>query len=239
MKPRYQYDPDTSATAKAVARVFEGVGLDDSWLASPARIQNVIGNFLGGMTKYITAASDVIVEALTDIEGGTSRYARESATKRVYDWAVRNTKTMTTRNAEDYYELRNRVREIYGAVRVLRQEKRLEECQNLIDEHKGELGNYNLIEAVNTRLGEISRKRKALGADRTLSTEELIRADDELLAERNRLLADVDILIDRVEKGDFNARDMRDILKRIRNADREKRDSKKARARLRELANMR
>lgn len=239
LKPRYQYDPDTSATAKAVARVFEGVGLDDSWLASPARIQNVIGNFLGGMTKYITAASDVIVEALTDIEGGTSRYARESATKRVYDWAVRNTKTMTTRNAEDYYELRNRVREIYGAVRVLRQEKRLEECQNLIDEHKGELGNYNLIEAVNTRLGEISRKRKALGADRTLSTEELIRADDELLAERNRLLADVDILIDRVEKGDFNARDMRDILKRIRNADREKRDSKKARARLRELANMR
>ncbi len=239
LKPRYQYDPDTSATAKAVARVFEGVGLDDSWLASPARIQNVIGNFLGGMTKYITAASDVIVEALTDIEGGTSRYARESATKRVYDWAVRNTKTMTTRNAEDYYELRNRVREIYGAVRVLRQEKRLEECQNLIDEHKGELGNYNLIEAVNTRLSEISRKRKALGADRILSTEELIRADDELLAERNQLLADVDILIDRVEKGDFNARDMRDILKRIRNADREKRDSKKARARLRELANMR
>lgn len=239
LKPRYQYDPDTSATAKAVARVFEGVGLDDSWLASPARIQNVIGNFLGGMTKYITAASDVIVESLTDIEGGTSRYARENATKRVYDWAVRNTKTMSTRNAEDYYELRNRVREIYGAVRVLRQEKRLEECQNLIDEHKGELGNYNLIEAVNTRLGEISRKRKALGADRTLSTEELIRADDELLAERNRLLADVDILIDRVEKGDFNARDMRDILKRIRNADREKRDSKKARARLRELANMR
>ena len=239
LKPRYQYDPDTSATAKAVARVFEGVGLDDSWLASPARIQNVIGNFLGGMTKYITAASDVIVESLTDIEGGTSRYARESATKRVYDWAVRNTKTMSTRNAEDYYELRNRVREIYGAVRVLRQEKRLEECQNLIDEHKGELGNYNLIEAVNTRLGEISRKRKALGADRTLSTEELIRADDELLAERNRLLADVDILIDRVEKGDFNARDMRDILKRIRNADREKRDSKKARVRLRELANMR
>ena len=101
------------------------------------------------------------------------------------------------------------------------------------------MGNYNLIEAVNTRLGEISRKRKALGADRTLSTEELIRADDELLAERNRLLADVDILIDRVEKGDFNARDMRDILKRIRNADREKRDSKKARVRLRELANMR
>ena len=239
LKPRYQYDPDTSATAKAVARVFEGVGLDDSWLASPARIQNVIGNFLGGMTKYITAASDVIVESLTDIEGGTSRYARESATKRVYDWAVRNTKTMSTRNAEDYYELRNRVREIYGAVRVLRQEKRLEECQNLIDEHKGELGNYNLIEAVNTRLGEISRKRKALGADRTLSTEELIRADDELLAERNQLLADVDILIDRVEKGDFNARDMRDILKRIRNADREKRDSKKARARLRELAKMR
>lgn len=239
LKPRYQYDPDTSATAKAVARVFEGVGLDDSWLASPARIQNVIGNFLGGMTKYITAASDVIVESLTDIEGGTSRYARENATKRVYDWAVRNTKTMTTRNAEDYYALRNRVREVYGAARVLRQEKRLEECQNLIDEHKGELGNYDLIEAVNTRLGEISRKRKALGANRTLSTEELIRADDELLVERNKLLADVDILIDRVESGNFNARDMRDILKRIRNADREKKDSKKARSRLHELANMR
>ena len=239
LKPRYQYDPDTSATAKAVARVFEGVGLDDSWLASPARIQNVIGNFLGGMTKYITAASDVIVESLTNIEGGTSRYARENATKRVYDWAVRNTKTMTTRNAEDYYALRNRVREVYGAARVLRQEKRLEECQNLIDEHKGELGNYDLIEAVNTRLGEISRKRKALGANRTLSTEELIRADDELLAERNKLLADVDILLDRVESGNFNARDMRDILKRIRNADREKKDSKKARSRLRELANMR
>lgn len=239
LKPRYQYDPDTSATAKAVARVFEGVGLDDSWLASPARIQNVIGNFLGGMTKYITAASDVIVESLTDIEGGTSRYARENATKRVYDWAVRNTKTMTTRNAEDYYALRNRVREVYGAARVLRQEKRLEECQNLIDEHKGELGNYDLIDAVNTRLGEISRKRKALGANRTLLTEELIRADDELLAERNKLLADVDILIDRVESGNFNARDMRDILKRIRNADREKKDSKKARSRLRELANMR
>lgn len=239
LNPRYQYDPDTTASAKAIARAFEGVGLGRTWLASPARIQNVIGNFLGGMTKYIVGASDAVVESLTDFEGGTSRYAREGMLRSVYSWAIRNTKTMTTRNAEDYYELRNQVREIYGAARILRQEKRMEELQNLINNHKGELGNYNLIEAVNTRLNEIARKRRALGEDKGISTAELIRQDDELIAERNRILADVDILIDRVKNEDYKIRDLKEILNRISNVDKEKTDSKTAKTRLRELANMR
>ncbi|MBO5781807.1 MAG: hypothetical protein J6R08_05025, partial [Opitutales bacterium] len=106
---KYQYDQDTSASAKAIANVFGAVGLDKTWLASPARVQNAIGNLLGGMTRYVTAASDAVVESLTDIEGGTSRYARESVFKAPYNWATRNTRTMNTRNAADFYELREQV----------------------------------------------------------------------------------------------------------------------------------
>ena len=72
-----------------------------------------------------------------------------------------------------------------------------------------------------------------------MSTAELIRKDDELVAERNRLLADVDILIDRVESGNYKVRDLKDILERIKNSDKPKKDSKIARKRLQELVNMR
>lgn len=235
---KYQYDQDTSASAKAIANVFGAVGLDKTWLASPARVQNAIGNLLGGMTRYVTAVSDAVVEGLTDIEGGTSRYARESVFKAPYSWATCNTRTMNTRNAADFYELREQVREIYGAARVLRQEKRMDELQTLIDEHKGELGNYDLVEAINTRLTEISRKRRALGANKTLSTEEIICKDDELIVERNRILAMVDILIDRVDNEDFDAKDMKNILQRIKDADKDRKDSKKAGELIKRLARM-
>ena len=45
-----------------------------------------------------------------------------------------------------------------------------------------------------------------------MSTAELIRKDDELVAERNRLLADMDILIDRVESGNYRVGNLKDIL---------------------------
>lgn len=239
LAPKYQYDENTSATAKAIASVFDSVGLDKSWLASPARVQNAIGNMLAGMTRYITAASDPIIESITDIEGGTSRYARESVLSQPFKWATRNTKTMNTRNNTDFYELRAHCRELYASARLLRQEGRLEELQDIIDNHKGELGNYSLVEAVNSRLNEISRQRKALGRNKTLSNDEIIAEDDKLLMERNRLLADVDILIDRIDKKQFIDRDFREILKRIQNAGKDKKTSKTVRRRLRELSQMR
>lgn len=88
-------------------------------------------------------------------------------------------------------------------------------------------------------MNEIARKRRALGEDKGISTAELIRQDDELIAERNRILADVDILIDRVKNEDYKIRDLKEILNRISNVDKEKTDSKTAKTRLRELANMR
>ena len=78
-----------------------------------------------------------------------------------------------------------------------------------------------------------------MGSNKSLSNEELIRLDDELVAERNKLLADVDILLDRIENGEYNMRDFREIKKRIENAGKDKKDSKTAQKRLRELANMR
>ena len=236
LSPEFQYDADTSATAKAIAKVFSGFGLDETWLASPARVQNAMGNLLAGMTRYITAASDPVVEALTDIEGGTSRYARESVWKQTYSWATRNTRTMNTKNTEDFYELRQKAREIYQSARVLRQEARIDELNDLIDRNRGILGNYDFVEAANTRLAEISRERRSLGRNRSLSEDEIMRRDDELLAERNRLLASVDVLLERIESGEVDTRHMREIMKRIENAGKEKGESKKARRLLMELA---
>lgn len=239
LSPKHQYDASTSASAKAIAKVFSGLGLSDTWLASPARVQNAIGNMLAGMTKYITAASDPIIESITDIEGGTSRYARESILRQPFAWATRNTKTMNTRNNTDFYDLRARCRELYASARLLRQEGRMQEVQDFIDQHKGELGNYKFVEAVNTRLNEISRKRKALGASKALSNSEIIAKDDELLMERNRILSYVDVLMDRIDNGKFEARHFREILKRIENAGKDKKDSRNTRMLLRELSDMR
>ena len=236
LSPEFQYDADTSATAKAIAKVFSGFGLDETWLASPARVQNAMGNLLAGMTRYITAASDPVVEALTDIEGGTSRYARENVWKQTYSWATRNTRTMNTKNTEDFYELRQKAREIYQSARVLRQEARIDELNDLIDRNRGILGNYDFVEAANTRLAEISRERRSLGKNRSLSEDEIMRRDDELLAERNRLLASVDVLLERIESGKVDTRHMREIIRRIENAGKEKGESKKARRLLMELA---
>ena len=114
----------------------------------------------------------------------------------------------------------------------------MEQLQNLIDRHKAELGNYNYVNAVNTRLAEISRARKALAERKDLSNEEIIHQDDLYLAERNRLLAMTDILLDNLEKEKFDLREFKDILSRINDAGKDRKASRKSQRLIQRLAQM-
>jgi hypothetical protein len=228
LDPIMQYSADTSAGAKAIAKLFNNLGLGDTWLSSPARVQNVIGNFLGSMMKYATAATNSIVEAVADVEGPTSRYATTPFFENVYNWALRDTKTMRNKNSEEFYELRNQTRALYASARTLRQEERLDALQNLLDRKAHWFDKYDLIEAVNTRLKEISRKRRKLIESRTLTRTELVEHDDELIAEQNRVLGVIDKILDEIEEGKVSERNMRDIRKRIENAAKDRNESQKA-----------
>ena len=209
--------------------------LKDSWAASPARIQNALNNFFGGMSQYGTWLSDAILQSFTDIEQPTSRYARISPITRAYDWATRDTKTMRVKNSEVFYELKGRVDELYAAARMYRQTGQLERLDALMENHEAEFGNYELINALNTRLREISTKRRKLGETKTYSTAELIELDNKLLAERNQLLQKVDLIIERIQNGEYSYRDLQEITKRIERSAANKKDSQKAKLLLRQL----
>ena len=234
--PQMQYNADTSATAKALSIIPSMLPwLKDSWAASPARIQNALNNFFGGMSQYGTWLSDAILQSFTDIEQPTSRYARISPITRAYDWATRDTKTMRVKNSEVFYELKGRVDELYAAARMYRQTGQLERLDALMENHEAEFGNYELINALNTRLREISTKRRKLGETKTYSTAELIELDNKLLAERNQLLQKVDLIIERIQNGEYSYRDLQEITKRIERSAANKKDSQKAKLLLRQL----
>ena len=236
LPPQMQYGADTSATAKALSIIPSMLPwLKDSWAASPARIQNALNNFFGGMSQYGTYVSDAVLQSFTDIEQPTSRYARISPVTRAYDWATRDTKTMRVKNSEVFYELKGRVDELYAAARMYRQTGQLERLGALMENHKAELGNYELINAVNTRLREIATKRRKLGETKTYSSEEMIELDDKLLAERNRVLANVDKLLERIENGEYRIRDLREIKQRIERSARDRNESQKAKKLIRQL----
>lgn len=236
LPPQMQYNADTSATAKALSIIPSMLPwLKDSWAASPARIQNALNNFFGGMSQYGTWLSDAILQSFTDIEQPTSRYARISPITRAYDWATRDTKTMRIKNSEVFYELKGRVDELYAAARMYRQTGQLERLDALMENHEAEFGNYELINALNTRLREISTKRRKLGETKTYSTAELIELDNKLLAERNQLLQKVDLIIERIQNGEYSYRDLQEITKRIERSAANKKDSQKAKLLLRQL----
>ena len=236
LPPQMQYSADTSATAKALSIIPSMLPLlKDSWAASPARVQNALNNFFGGMSQYGTYATDAILQSFTDIEQPTSRYARISPITRAYDWATRDTKTMRVKNSEVFYELKNRVDELYAAARMYRQTGQLERLDALMDTHKSEFGNYELINALNTQLREIATKRRKLGETKSYSTAELIELDNKLLAERNQLLQKVDTIIERIERGEYRPRDLREVTKRIDRSAAVKKDSQKARMLMRQL----
>lgn len=236
LPPQMQYSADTSATAKALSIIPSMLPLlKDSWAASPARVQNALNNFFGGMSQYGTYATDAILQSFTDIEQPTSRYARISPITRAYDWATRDTKTMRVKNSEVFYELKNRADELYAAARMYRQTGQLERLDVLMDTHKSEFGNYELINALNTQLREIATKRRKLGETKSYSTAELIELDNKLLAERNQLLQKVDTIIERIERGEYRPRDLREVTKRIDRSASVKKDSQKARMLMRQL----
>ncbi len=236
LPPQMQYNADTSATAKALSIIPSMLPwLKDSWAASPARIQNALNNFFGGMSQYGTWLSDAILQSFTDIEQPTSRYARISPITRAYDWATRDTKTMRVKNSEVFYELKGRVDELYAAARMYRQTGQLERLDALMENHEAEFGNYELINALNTRLREISTKRRKLGETKTYSTAELIELDNKLLAERNQLLQKVDLIIERIQNGEYRIRDLREIKQRIERSARDRNESQKAKKLIRQL----
>ena len=118
---------------------------------------------------------------------------------------------------------------------MYRQSEQFEKLDKLMSEHEAEFGNYELVNAINTRLREIVTKRRKLAETKTYSTEKLIGLDNGLIAERNRLLDKVDRLIERIENGEYRGRDLREVAKRISRSAVEKKDSKKARTLIRQL----
>ena len=226
---RMQYSSDTSSTAKALSIIPNMIPLlRDTWASSPARVQNMLDNFFGGMSQYGTYLTDSIVESFSSIEGGTSRYARKTPVERAYEWSLRDTRTMRYNNAEKFYELKGRIDELYASARVYKQSQQLDKLQELLDENKAEFGNYEIVNALNTKLNEIATKRRKLGSTKTYSTEELIELDDKLLAERNKLLNYTDLIIERLEAGKYDERDLRAIIKRIENVGKPRKESQKA-----------
>lgn len=224
-----QYSADTTSTAKALSIIPNMIPLlRDTWASSPARVQNMLDNFFGGMSQYGTYLTDSIVESFSSIEGGTSRYARKTPVERAYEWSLRDTRTMRYKNAEQFYELKGRIDELYASARLYKQTQQLDKLQELIDENTAEFGSYEIVNALNTKLREIATKRRKLGETKTYSVDEMIELDDKLLAERNKLLNYTDIIIERIEKGEYNQRDLREIKKRIDNAGKSKKESKKA-----------
>ena len=224
-----QYSADTTSTAKALSIIPNMIPLlRDTWASSPARVQNMLDNFFGGMSQYGTYLTDSIVESFSSIEGGTSRYARKTPVERAYEWSLRDTRTMRYKNAEKFYELKGRIDELYASARLYKQTQQLDKLQELIDENTAEFGNYEIVNALNTKLREIATKRRKLGETKTYSVEEMIELDDKLLAERNKLLNYTDIIIERIENGEYNQRDLREIKKRIDNAGKSRKESKKA-----------
>lgn len=130
---------------------------------------------------------------------------------------------------------KKRFDELYAAARMYRQTGQLERLDALMENHEAEFGNYELINALNTRLREISTKRRKLGETKTYSTAELIELDNKLLAERNQLLQKVDLIIERIQNGEYSYRDLQKITKRIERSAANKKDSQKAKLLLRQL----
>lgn len=141
--PEYQYGPYTSETAKELGKVLGKLPwMDELPVASPAKIENLVYGWTGGLGRYAMQISDMALEA-----AGVTKPV-EKAAKTLADYPfikafVVRYPSASTENITRFYDSYESITKRLKSMKAMEKEGRFDEVQRLME--GGQIENLNGI----------------------------------------------------------------------------------------------
>jgi hypothetical protein len=141
--PEYQYGPYTSETAKELGKVLGKLPwMDELPAASPAKIENLVYGWTGGLGRYAMQISDMALEA----SGVTKPVEKAAKTLADYPFIkafVVRYPSASTENITRFYDSYESITKRLKSMKAMEKEGRFDEVQRLME--GGQIENLNGI----------------------------------------------------------------------------------------------
>lgn len=202
--PEMQNRVDTSATSRAVGKAIGDVMPDGVPIVgqgvSGAKLDAAAQAILGGLSEFLLLGTDMVLDA-SGVEDARPpvRLERMPVVKSFY----KDSRTMTTKWTEEYYDLHTEVDKVYGSIREARQMGEFARSEALLKDNKALISMRAYVNAMGQKLGAINR----LIEENTLSDkprEEKRELEVELIARKNKVLKKTEAILEKIEKGEVD-----------------------------------
>lgn len=188
LKPRDQYDINTTSTARVIGRGIEQVAGENSNMASPRIIDNTIRGLTAGLGTYATSFVDMILEGLNVVDKPEKPSKDISQAPLTRAFLVNQ--NQTTKALDTIYNERERLTEELGSAKLNKTEFT-------------ELGRLRFLDKSTERIGKVSKNIRGIENNEDMSGDEKARRIRELTELRNRIAVDA---LDRLRKARENAK---------------------------------
>jgi hypothetical protein len=138
----YQYGPYTSETAKAIGKVLGKLPwMDTLPVASPAKIENLIFGWTGGLGRYAMNLSDISLEAAGIVKQDYEKPAKTLADYPLIKAFVVRYPSASTENITRFYDDYEKVTKRINSFKAMQKEGRFDEAMKIME--GGDLENLN------------------------------------------------------------------------------------------------
>jgi hypothetical protein len=186
LQPEAQYTPWTSEAMRAMAEALPDWA--PAWLRSPRRLEHFVRGYLGAMGTYAMGAGDVMAR--------NALGHPEAPARRIYDMPVvrrflQDPNPRVTKYADQLYEMLDEANAVFSTINRYKQQGRLAEAQELLQENRGKLAARARLNQIATQVRNLNNRVRLVMFNQTMTAEEKREQIDALNARKNELTARV------------------------------------------------
>ena len=157
LEPEMQYTPWTSDTMRALAQAMPDSAPE--WLRSPRRLEAALRGYTSTTGMYALAAADAITRRAIG--------APDRPTQAVQDYPVlrrfwRNPNPRNTKYVSDMYEMLEEANGLHRTLNAYRQQRRLDEAQELLKDSRGKLAARKALNSVAASIRKLNAQQRQI-----------------------------------------------------------------------------
>jgi hypothetical protein len=165
-----QYGASTSSAARGIGEALNAVGLGDTWMASPARIDHITRGLLGSIGASALLLSNMIASQVGTRPGMSGKDLLASIPGMTFPAA----KEFNLADKNNFYDMAKRLDEVASTANALLKEGRIEEYQAYVEQNANKIG---MDKVVNKIMPQLARIRDAL---RVIRESDMPNKDEEI-----------------------------------------------------------
>jgi hypothetical protein len=196
--PKYQAHPYTSEISKGIASIVSNIpGLSETAAASPAKIENVIKGYTGGVGQIGLAASDYFINKLGIGGKQPEKPSLVASDYPILKSFIARTKTASTEPVNQFYKYDAEIESALSSYKEMLKQDNTKEAESILK--KSPIEFINLSYAKNN-LSKINKAVKIIYADPTMTSDQKRIEIDKLNSMTNQIAELVNTEYKKAEK---------------------------------------